>query len=196
MTTIQHPLILQLDVAGNPSRWITYEEAAYYHAKNLIAWTPSDDSYTIHGGTNRITASQSKMVLNTIIAIKGEMGDKHLFRTPTLTNKALFRRDQNICAYCGNEFFKDKLTRDHIIPTSRNGRNIWTNVVTSCSGCNRHKDNHTLEESGMKLLYVPYAPSRAEYLILMNRTILADQMDFLMAKVGKDSRLLSINKIQ
>jgi hypothetical protein len=42
----------------------------------------------------------------------------------------------------------------------------------------------------MKLLYVPYAPNRAEYLILMNRTILADQMEFLKARVTKDSRIL------
>lgn len=192
---INHPLILQLDVAGNPSRWIDYQTASYYFAKNLIAWTPSDDSYDIHGGTNRITATQSKMTLNTIIAIKGEMGDKHLFRTPTLTNKALFRRDQNLCAYCGYDFVHAKLTRDHVIPTSKGGKNIWTNVVASCSGCNRHKDNHTLEESGMKLLFLPYAPSKSEYLILLNRNILADQMEFLLSRVGKDSRLLNPTKI-
>jgi hypothetical protein len=44
----------------------------------------------------------------------------------------------------------------------------------------------------MKLLYIPYAPSRSEYLILRNRNILADQMAFLMSRVGKDSRLLDV----
>lgn len=188
MTT--RPLILQLDMAGNPCRWITYEDAAYYYSKNLIAWTVGDDEYTIHGGHNRATALQSTMDLNTIIAVRGEMGDKHIYRTPTLTNRALFRRDQQICAYCGNEFHLDKLTRDHIMPSSRGGKDIWTNVVTSCGGCNKHKDNMTPEEAGMKLLYVPYAPSRSEHLILMNRHILANQMDFLMTRVSKDSRLL------
>ena len=186
----QKPLILQLDIAGNPSRWITYEEAAYYHAKNLIAWTPSEDNYTIHGGTNRITSTQSKMVLNTIIAVKGAVDSKHLSRVPTLTNKALFRRDQNLCAYCGHEFVNAKLTRDHVMPSSRGGKNVWTNVVTACGGCNKRKDNYTIEEIGMKLLYVPYTPSRAEHLILMNRTILADQMEFLLTQVGQHSRLL------
>lgn len=195
MIAIQKPLILQLDIAGNPSRWITYEEAAYYHAKNLIAWTPSEDNYTIHGGTNRITSTQSKMVLNTIIAVKGAVDSKHLSRTPTLTNKALFRRDQNLCAYCGHEFVNAKLTRDHVMPSSRGGKNIWTNVVTACGGCNKRKDDHTIEESGMKLLYVPYTPSRAEYLILMNRTILADQMEFLLTQVGQHSRLLKPVKL-
>jgi len=43
----------------------------------------------------------------------------------------------------------------------------------------------------MKLLYVPYAPNRAEYLILMNRNILADQMEFLLKQVKPISRLLN-----
>lgn len=187
--TIHHPLILQLDLAGNPCRWITFEDAAYYKAKDLIAWTVGDEGYTIYGGHSRATASQSTMDLNTIIALRGEMGNKHLFSVPTLTNRGLFRRDKNLCAYCGNVFGQDKLTRDHVIPSSRNGKDIWTNVVTACGGCNKVKDNHTPEEAGMKLLYVPYAPNRAEHLILMNKTILADQMDFLMSRISKDSRL-------
>ncbi len=190
---MQHPLILQLDMAGNPCRWITYEEAAYYYAKDLIAWTVGGEGYTIRGGKNRVTLSQSKMDLNSIIAVRGQMGDKHIYRTPTLTNRALFRRDQNICAYCGNEFGHDKLTRDHIMPSSRGGKDIWNNVVTSCGGCNKVKDNKTPTEANMELLYIPYTPSRHEHLILMNRNILVDQMEFLMAHVGKDSRLLDPN---
>lgn len=187
----EHPLILQLDIAGNPCRWMTYEDAAYYKAKDLIAWTVGQDDFTIFGGTSRMTGQQSSMDLNTIIAVKGEIGDKGLFRVPTLTNRALFRRDMNICAYCGGEFGHDHLTRDHVMPSSRGGKDIWQNVVASCGGCNKVKDDRTPDEAGMKLLYVPYAPNRAEYLILMNRTILADQMEFLMTRVTKDSRLLN-----
>lgn len=191
----EHPLILQLDIAGNPCRWMTYEDAAYYKAKDLIAWTVGSDEFTIYGGENAMTGKQSSMDLNTIIAVRGEIGDKGLFRVPTLTNRALFRRDQHICAYCGGEFGHLDLTRDHVMPTSRGGKDIWQNVVASCSGCNKVKDDRTPEESGMKLLYVPYAPNRAEYLILMNRTILADQMEFLLSRVTKESRLLNPIKL-
>lgn len=191
----EHPLILQLDMAGNPCRWMTYEDAAYYKAKDLIAWTYGTEEFTIYGGNNRVTGEQSSMDLNTIIAVRGEIGDKGLFRTPTLTNRALFRRDQHICAYCGNSFSHDHLTRDHVMPSSRGGKDQWNNVVASCGGCNKFKDNRTPEEAGMKLLYVPYAPNRAEYLILMNRTILADQMEFLLSRVTKNSRLLNPIKL-
>jgi hypothetical protein len=45
----------------------------------------------------------------------------------------------------------------------------------------------TLDQSGMTLLAVPFVPSRIEYLILRGRTILADQMDFLLSHVPKSS---------
>ena len=187
----QHPLILQLDASGTPHRWINFETAAYYYAKGLVAWTPAEDGFTIYGGTNRDTCARSFMDMNTIIAVKNESSRVIPYRTPTLSNRALFRRDQNVCAYCGNEFKVEHLTRDHIIPRSKQGKDTWTNVVTACGGCNRKKDNLTLEESKMKLLYVPYTPNKSEFLILSNRNILADQMEFLLARVGKSSRLLN-----
>jgi hypothetical protein len=41
----------------------------------------------------------------------------------------------------------------------------------------------------MPLLYLPYVPNRYEHLILQNRRILQDQMEYLMAKVPRHSRL-------
>lgn len=188
--TRELPLILQLDVGGNPARWITYEDAAYYYTKDLVAYTLGGSDFSIYGGENRVSGETSRLDMNTIIAVKGKVGDKGLHRTPTLTNLALFRRDQHICAYCGQEFKSTQLTRDHVHPRSRGGPDNWANAVTACGPCNKHKDDRTPEEAKMKLLYVPYAPNRSEFLILMNRNILADQMDFLLANVSKDSRLL------
>jgi len=41
----------------------------------------------------------------------------------------------------------------------------------------------------MRLHAVPYVPSHAEWLILRNRRILADQMAFLQAQCPRHSRL-------
>lgn len=193
MVTRELPLVLQLDVAGNPSRWITYEDSAYYYSKELVAWAMGEVEFTLHGGTNAATGRQSTLTMNTIIAVRGDMSDKQAtasLRVP-LSNKTLFRRDQNLCAYCGDSRPVSDLTRDHILPSSRGGANNWMNCVTACSSCNKHKDDRTPEEAGMQLLYVPYEPNRAEYLILQNRKILADQMKFLLAKVPRQSRLLA-----
>jgi len=185
-----HPLILQLDSSGNPQCWIGFEEAACYVAKDMVAWTVGGNDFTIHGGHNRISGSTSTMELETIIAIKGDRHAKYVHRTPSLSNRALFRRDHNLCAYCGEVFATNNLSREHIIPTSRGGIDKWTNVVTACMSCNRRKDARTPEEAHMELLYIPYVPTTAEFLLLMNRNILANQIDFLLARVSKTSRLV------
>ena len=45
------------------------------------------------------------------------------------------------------------------------------------------------EEARMVLLYLPYVPSLHEDMILRGRRILADQMEFLLASVPRNSRL-------
>lgn len=184
-------LILQLDVNGQPHKWISWQDAAVYHAKGLVAWSLGDTSTetVIRGGDNRITGEQSIIRTASIIAVRGQSSGKRRHRPPTLNNRELFRRDQHVCAYCGKTFKESHLTRDHIIPRAKNGQDIWMNVVTACAHCNQKKDDKTLEEAGMQLLYAPYIPSRAEHLILANRNILADQMEFLLAFVDEKSRI-------
>jgi hypothetical protein len=53
---------------------------------------------------------------------------------------------------------RESLTRDHLIPLSRGGLNVWTNVVTACSPCNTRKSNHLPSEIGMHPLTVPVEP--------------------------------------
>jgi hypothetical protein len=55
--------------------------------------------------------------------------------------------------------------------------------------CNQKKGNRTPEEAHMQLVYAPYIPNRAEFLILANRRILADQMEFLRQHVSANSRI-------
>ena len=43
----------------------------------------------------------------------------------------------------------------------------------------------------MKLLAVPYIPNLAEYLLLSNRRILADQMEFLLCYARRRGRTAS-----
>lgn len=52
-----------------------------------------------------------------------------------------FKRDDYTCVYCGKR--GEKLELDHIIPFSRGGRSIESNVITSCRLCNRQKKDKT-----------------------------------------------------
>ncbi len=78
----------------------------------------------------------------------------------------LFLRDQFTCQYCGKLLKNPKeRTIDHVIPKSRGGKTVWTNVVLCCKKCNLKKGNRTPEEAGLKLLKLPRTP-RWQALIL------------------------------
>ena len=96
-----------------------------------------------------------------------------------------------MCLYCGDYLYTCELTRDHVVPVSRGGADTWENVVTACRICNHRKADKLLEEIDMSLLAVPFVPNRAEGLILENRDILGDQMEFLEAHASKRAQLLS-----
>jgi len=183
------PLILTLDMHGVPHRWVNWQHACFYYAKDLVAWAIGEANFTFHGGMSRINGKRSAITANSIIAIKGKaLASKSMFQVPPLDNRELFHRDRHICAYCGGEFSSLRLTRDHVVPVSQRGQDIWMNVVTACRNCNQHKSGRTPEQADMQLLYAPYVPNKAEYLILSNRQILHDQMDFLTRHVPQHSR--------
>jgi len=184
--------ILTLDAGGTPHRWVSHETAIVYHAKGLVAWQlgEGDGDVLFRGGENRITGTQSRIITAPIIAVKGESAAaKRMHKPPALTNRELFRRDHYMCAYCGGIFKELHLTRDHVTPRSKGGIDKWANCVTACERCNHKKDDHMLDEVGMQLLYVPYAPNRAEALVLENRVILGCQMDYLKSFIPEHSRV-------
>ena len=185
------PLILSLDMYGVPHRWVSWQQACFYYAKNLVAWSIGERTFTFRGGTSRLTGERSSITAHSIIAIRGKaMAARGFKQTPPLNNHELFRRDRHMCAYCGSELHYIRLTRDHIKPLSRGGCDTWMNVVTACRQCNGCKRNRSPEEAGMELLYAPYVPNKAEYLILSNRRIFSDQMEFLKQHVSAQSRLV------
>lgn len=48
-------------------------------------------------------------------------------------------RAQGKCHYCGKSVPPGELTMDHIVPISRGGRSIPSNIVPCCKECNTHK---------------------------------------------------------
>ena len=184
------PLILQLNAGGEPVGWINYEKSAYFYAKDRVLWSMGQHEVTLRGGINATTGQRSTLVMDTIVAVKCKHSPRK-FRSgvPALTNKTLFIRDHNICGYCGDSFSKHDLTRDHVTPKSKGGEDSWTNLVTACKPCNHKKAARTPSEAGMPLIYVPYVPNYNEHLILQNRRILFDQMEYLKKGISADSRI-------
>lgn len=73
-----------------------------------------------------------------------------------ITATALRRRDGDRCHYCGREmtferskgrkYRPNRATVEHLLPISRGGRHIWTNVVLACWECNLQKHAKTVTE--------------------------------------------------
>ena len=181
--------VLKLSAQGLPQSWISLQQAVIHYAAGEVRWESGGEVAVFRGGHNASTGLQSVIAVNSIIGTKGVPGIDPFHLKPGLTNSKLFARDRNVCAYCGEQHHEQDLTREHIVPFAQHGLDTWMNVVTACRACNHRKSNRTPEQAHMPLLYTPYVPSLWEDFILRNRRILADQMEFLMAHLPRNSRL-------
>ncbi len=191
MLRLEHQ-ILRTDVSGMPLEWITYQDAVRLYYLEQVVYTCGRLLYRLRGGWNARTGRRSVIEVNSIVATEGSLQAALKGRsgyTPPLSNKALFRRDDYICLYCGGRFHESQLSRDHVTPVSRGGQDVWNNAVTACKPCNNLKGSYRPEECGLQLLAVPFIPTHAEYVYLQGKRILADQMEFLRAHFPRRSPL-------
>jgi len=190
-----HPVnqqVLRTDAAGMPIEWIGYQAAVKLYHIGQVAYSCGSQLYLIRGGINALTGKRSIVEVNSIVATHGSTHIKRKARRgyiPPLNNHALFKRDAQLCMYCGNRFHTRLLSRDHITPLSYGGQDTWKNVITACKRCNNHKAGRTPEEAGMQLLAIPFLPTHAEYVYLQGKRVLADQMEFLLAHFPRSSPL-------
>ena len=90
-------------------------------------------------------------------------------REVPLSRKNIITRDSCTCQYCGAESPPSELTIDHIVPRVQGGADQWTNMVTSCRGCNMKKGGRTPRQAGMRLLRQPFKPTVMEFINLYLR---------------------------
>jgi hypothetical protein len=185
-------LVLVVDKNGTPKDWCNHVHAACYYARDKVVWEIGQTVKTFRGGLNN-KGERSLLKISSIIGVSGPiLGDQFYTRKTVYADRmTLYARDRNLCAYCGEVFPANQLTIDHVIPKAKGGNNTWNNCVTACKKCNHHKGDKSLEKAGLQLLYVPYAPTIHEKILLRNRTVLADQMEYLLANIPKTSRVWS-----
>ncbi len=167
-------LILKVAPSGHPDDWVTPTAAASLLVSGRVAWFFGDTGLILRGGYQQ--GMQSTIEIPGILSTTGKY---RALGSLALNRWNLFRRDTYTCQYCGLVLPIKRLTIDHIHPRSRGGRHVWTNVATACRDCNQRKGDLLLEEAGMTLLNVPYAPNRWEALYLANRAILPEQYEYL-----------------
>lgn len=92
---------------------------------------------------------------------------KHSFALPTHRN--ILVRDGHRCAYCGCPISIHSVTKDHVLPTSKGGKDDLLNVVASCYPCNAKKADRTPQEAGMKIRVHPRNLTNDEKLSVLLR---------------------------
>lgn len=94
---------------------------------------------------------------------KGIMSSKQIYKIPEVIllsrydcvptqqvnfcRRAIWKRDQFTCQYCGKKPEYDESTLDHIIPKSKGGETSWTNCVLACYQCNSQKADRQPHEA-------------------------------------------------
>ena len=72
--------------------------------------------------------------------------------------KAILKRDDNTCAYCGQE----ATTVDHIIPISKGGVDHETNLVAACTTCNYGKKDRDAKQFAEKKYAERYTKNKTK----------------------------------
>ena len=182
--------VLIVDKQGTPRDWASAQDGACYYARGKVVWGIGSTVKKFTGGKNK-DGETSVIEVPAILGVSGPIFSDDWYDRETLYAEryVLYGRDRHLCAYCGEQYKDYQLTIDHVLPKSRGGLNTWVNTVSACKPCNVRKADRTPEEAGMHLLYVPYAPSIFEKMILENRSILVDQMEFLVGRIPKHSRI-------
>lgn len=137
-----------------------YAEKAAPLDNDLIAWNirewltmpdPMKDNYAC------VRTPKLRIALPEILVLK--VWNRLPDRFVTYSRESVLQRDGLKCGYCGAHGTVKTLTIDHIIPTSKGGKNTWNNVVAACRACNAFKDDRTPEQAGLTLLVKPRKPS-------------------------------------
>lgn len=179
------PRILRLNMAGQPIEWLHWQQCVNLYARDIVVWSLGGIVRRVYGGRSRFTGRQTYIDLPAIVACDGRR-IAPIRQDPPLTNTGLFFRDDHQCLYCGNYFHHNALSRDHVEPVSKGGKDRWENVVTACKRCNQRKGDDYLSDIDMDLIALPYRPNPYEYLALINSDrIRGDQMEYLRPRFSR-----------
>jgi 5-methylcytosine-specific restriction endonuclease McrA len=91
-------------------------------------------------------------------------------KRPKLCARAIRERDGNRCQYTGVILRPEEGNIDHVVPSSRGGKDAWENCVWSSKAVNSKKGNRLPHEAGLKLLKQPMAVREMPVTALIRNT--------------------------
>jgi len=156
--------ILLLNASYEPLTVVNYKRALALLLKGRVE-AVSEESVEIRGASNSLRIPR-------VIRLRRYINVPQ--RGARWSRQAVLQRDQYTCVYCGiqpgqaqrgHTLTHRDFSVDHLLPTSRGGKNTWGNTVCACRACNQRKGSRTPHEAGLKLRWEPKIP-RTTYLVL------------------------------
>jgi len=141
--------VLKLDSSFKPIEIISWEEAF------LLTWL--NKAYAVEYSNQWVHSARKAFQIPSVIVLFRYIEEK--FFTLPCTRKNIMIRDENQCQYCHGGFRDVDLTIDHVIPRSKGGKTVWTNVVIACKPCNQQKSDLLLSQTPFSLRRPPRKPS-------------------------------------
>lgn len=90
------------------------------------------------------------------------------------SKKNVLIRDRYTCQYCGIK--SEKMTIDHVIPSSKGGKSSFENCVASCKQCNNFKNDRTPSQAQMTLKRQPFQPTIMEFINIKMKALGIDKV--------------------
>jgi len=175
------PLILTLDNHGVPHRWVNWQQACFYYAKNLVAWTLGEQEFVstaVSPGRRAGAPASPRVRSSRSRASDGDEGFNQCLRSTTASCFAATAISARIAE--GLQLLR--LTRDHIRRYLAAHRHMdERGHGVPCLQRSQAQPRAGRIGAGASLRTL--CPEQGEYLILTNRKILADQMEFLVQHV-------------
>lgn len=143
---------LVLDTQGFPVTFVSWQRAVNLQWQNRAVVVAED--------AKRILRSPSfEMGLPRVIKLRNHISRKLRLKVP-MTRRNIAVRDNSCCQYCGVLLETADYSIDHVLPRSRGGQSVWTNLVLACVYCNKRKADRLPHEVGLTLRKKPVEPNQ------------------------------------
>jgi hypothetical protein len=133
----------------------SYEPIMVISGKRAILMIVANKADIIEKTEYIIRSSKFKLSFPSVVKLRSFIYIN--FKNIPLTRKNIIKRDNCTCQYCGK--VTKSVTIDHVIPKDKNGKDLWSNLVTACNKCNSRKSNKYLSDTNMELLRKPVKPT-------------------------------------
>lgn len=158
-----------------------YEVLAFITERKAIRLLVKEKADSLHVWDDYFIYLKKKIHYPSVLRLRSLIR-KPPHRIIGFTRRAVLRRDEYVCQYCGCELWSENSTIDHIVPKKHGGPNSFLNCVASCLKCNTKKGARTPDQAGMVLLSKPYIPSLGTMQKIENKMWSSDWKFYLGGK--------------